>query len=663
MKINSPNLMLLLAITLLVLNAQILNAQKIASFDSKKTLLMVSAGFYTVKSFAKVDLDSSLVISALRYRGNKIPIICEGFEDAFITRNCGWLNSNSEPDYIIKQLNKTKGPEHTRLCLLLGAFYSFHSGFDKKYTDLGIKFLTQAKKEADLQQNQLWSLQATCLLGKCYMKQGNIERGKLWFNIITDNKSANDEIKAKAWNYEGMYCPFLAETGAFRLVCLKKADKLYDKLKDNGNQINTLMNIGYMSFAVGNIKDSNEATLKSLSIQKRNGFIHQQYSYDLLAFLSGLVLKVPSQIKFAMNAVSFAEKNKDSLNMGHFYESVAGAYTNEKEQNETAHWRDKALQSFQKYGGDAELWVTLLDLSNDNFTTEKANALISLIEKTWKKDPPPDAMAEKNAYQALGVCYNKLGIYTKEQSYLLAAKKLDKKNTMVRGGISDSRLDFVIGKNYFHLKQIDSSRKYLMKAIKAPQVSNINLMNAYLVLYKNDSMQGNYRDAMINLKTFSDMYTESTNQIESKQIVDLSIKYHTLQREKKIQSLEISNVLQKQKDESARKIFYAGIIVLLLLIGLIYGRYYLNKKRNKEIDAQNLVLQKMNAQQETLIGEKELLLREIHHRVKNNLQTTVSLLNIQSAHIDNEVALETIRSSQRRMQAMSLIHQKLYQSE
>ncbi|HEV7736396.1 MAG TPA: sensor histidine kinase, partial [Chlamydiales bacterium] len=57
------------------------------------------------------------------------------------------------------------------------------------------------------------------------------------------------------------------------------------------------------------------------------------------------------------------------------------------------------------------------------------------------------------------------------------------------------------------------------------------------------------------------------------------------------------------------------------------------------------------------------LLKEIHHRVKNNLQIVMSLLNSQSAYIDNEPALTAIHDSQHRVHAMSLIHQKLYSTE
>ena len=62
------------------------------------------------------------------------------------------------------------------------------------------------------------------------------------------------------------------------------------------------------------------------------------------------------------------------------------------------------------------------------------------------------------------------------------------------------------------------------------------------------------------------------------------------------------------------------------------------------------------------LEEKESLLKEVHHRVKNNLQIVVSLLHLQSTRTQNPLAAETLRETQNRVRAMALLHETLYRS-
>src|SRR6185295_20261509 len=68
-------------------------------------------------------------------------------------------------------------------------------------------------------------------------------------------------------------------------------------------------------------------------------------------------------------------------------------------------------------------------------------------------------------------------------------------------------------------------------------------------------------------------------------------------------------------------------------------------------------------EKDQLLVEREWLLKEIHHRVKNNFHIVASLLEIQSSYLKNKEALSAIKESQHRIHSMSIIHQKLYQSD
>lgn len=74
-------------------------------------------------------------------------------------------------------------------------------------------------------------------------------------------------------------------------------------------------------------------------------------------------------------------------------------------------------------------------------------------------------------------------------------------------------------------------------------------------------------------------------------------------------------------------------------------------------------LKNVENQLKSSISEKELLLREVHHRVKNNMQIINSILNLQSVHLKDKIVLNTLRESQNRVRSMAIVHEELYQSD
>ncbi|MFC2112772.1 sensor histidine kinase, partial [Bacteroidota bacterium] len=109
--------------------------------------------------------------------------------------------------------------------------------------------------------------------------------------------------------------------------------------------------------------------------------------------------------------------------------------------------------------------------------------------------------------------------------------------------------------------------------------------------------------------------------------------------------------------------FIGGFILVALMAFLILRGYFQKRRANALLAEQKEEIQTMNEQLQESLGEKEVLLKEIHHRVKNNLQIISSLLNLQSRDVSDEAVQDAVKEGQSRVKSMALIHQMLYQSE
>jgi two-component system, sensor histidine kinase PdtaS len=238
---------------------------------------------------------------------------------------------------------------------------------------------------------------------------------------------------------------------------------------------------------------------------------------------------------------------------------------------------------------------------------------------------------------------------------------------------------FALIKYYLAVKMYSKCYNYLNVESKLINNKKMGNSNRLLELYafKVDSATGNYSSAIQHHIHFSKIADSLLNINKLNQIASLRIESETEQKNQNIILLTRQSELKDTQLKQARNLKNLLIIASLFFITIIALVYtgYRNKNQNnrllqtkqKEINAQNSSLQillteknHLLVEKDGLLSEKDLLLKEVNHRVKNNLQMIMSLLESQSAYLNNEAAQRAITESQNRVQALALIHQKLY---
>jgi two-component sensor histidine kinase len=242
-----------------------------------------------------------------------------------------------------------------------------------------------------------------------------------------------------------------------------------------------------------------------------------------------------------------------------------------------------------------------------------------------------------------------------------------------------SNLNTELAKFYLASKNYFEALRYLKLNEKITTKSPHQTLANYRLWHAVDTAMHNYKDANEHFLKFFAIHDSLFNEKKNRQIQQLQVQYESEKKESEIKIknqrilfLTASDRLQKAeltKTRLIKDVTIAVISFLLVITALIYKQYLSNQVINKIMLqtqettlSQNRLINQKNLELQFLVEEKEWLLKEVHHRVKNNLQTIICLLESQAAYLEND-ALKAIETSQNRIYTMSLIHQKLYQSE
>ena len=123
-----------------------------------------------------------------------------------------------------------------------------------------------------------------------------------------------------------------------------------------------------------------------------------------------------------------------------------------------------------------------------------------------------------------------------------------------------------------------------------------------------------------------------------------------------VNKLKVAHTTNLSKKKMQFFYALAGIVILVLIaVILAYGFYQKRKTSNQ--------LEEKNSQIRSALKDKDILLKEVNHRVKNNMQMVSGLLQLKAKGTIDEVAKAALMDSHSRIYSMSLAHQRMYESE
>ena len=202
--------------------------------------------------------------------------------------------------------------------------------------------------------------------------------------------------------------------------------------------------------------------------------------------------------------------------------------------------------------------------------------------------------------------------------------------------------------------QFQDAKQYALKAIDKARArkGSRNLLNGYQLLSTANEKLGNLSES-IKYKKRTDSISNAFYSItQSDYVTFTEAKFKRNEQKKEIEHLDNENEIKSKVLAQQHRTIIIGGLSLLFISILFFLLYRLYKK--------------VNAQKETIskaLSDKDILLREIHHRVKNNLQLVSSLLTLQGRSINDATAQQAINEGKSRVRSMALIHQDLYNKE
>ncbi|MBI9066555.1 MAG: hypothetical protein JEZ09_04640 [Salinivirgaceae bacterium] len=401
----------------------------------------------------------------------------------------------------------------------------------------------------------------------------------------------------------------------YSFIALEKAIEL-----NNPNYIaNSYLEICFDYDEIGNYTNALNYALKSASeYEKLNNKKGLAASYSILGNIYAHISNYNLAIEYFKKS-NLLREHKDSILIEQVKLNIGDAYRQMHKYDSALYYFNQTLAAFLKYNDSigiaycyCNLGLVYLNLNEQVIGDSILNKSFELLKHLEDYLPIVIATFEKAELE-----FNR--------GHLLEAKKL------------------ALDANSLAIKfNFKTEIRDILSLLSKIAEKNNDYKNAFN--YLSDYQE--YKDSLVNDKVVS-------------QMAEMRAEFEISQNEVEM------TYLKRINNARANLLIIAGIglLAIVILSIFLYIRNKQRKEANKKLSEFNEELQQKNYIIHNQLEEKGILMKEIHHRVKNNLQIISSIINLQSMRIDNKETIEIFDEMQRRIMAISSIHQKLYQSD
>ena len=429
-------------------------------------------------------------------------------------------------------------------------------------------------------------------------------------------KYALDTLLAEAFYAKGYSYDYGGDlNSAFKYYDLSLQQ--YDKLGNLVEVLNCMNGKGVAAYFQGDYELALNNYLSALDYVDSTGITGVDKTIGNLLNNIGVIYRITNQteeaIEIYQRGLTIYNSNKDSFMIMTAHQNIGVAYTYQNNLDSAIYHLDRSNE--------------ILEITNNR---QELPSLLNAFAEAYYNCGQDYDNARKYVIQA-----EKIGLEFGNQEYL---SKIYLLKSEIESG--DNKINAAIEALVKGFKIIDSTDRQDIKLDFYQQAATV---------YDQSGDEGRSLEYM---KNYMALYKDVQATEKLKAITDAQKKYESIEKEKEIDRLRYEEELSSLRVSRQQWLLVLAGLSLLVLSYLMYRMF----RQNEEIQQKNGIISKS-------LAEKEILLKEIHHRVKNNLHFISALLGLQTDHISDQVALDALQEGQDRVQSMALIHQDLYQRD